>query len=187
MQNKQDQLASARQEREQAQQTADTLLAANRRRGAASITPNTNLSLPELAIPGVEIRRDGEVLRIPLSSDDLFQPGTVQLQPAAESRLRQIAAELSFSVRDQRIGVEGHTDGQTISGPWRDPLHLSSAQAMAVYEFLAQQDLFGPTQFHVVGHGGNHPLYSTATADGRRGNRRVELVIYPESIPAKPN
>ena len=182
LQNKQDQLSLVQRDQAEAKRTADTLLAASRRRGAASITPNTNISLPDIAIPGVDVRRDGEVLRIPLSSDEMFEPGTVQLRPAAADRLRHVSAELARAFPDQRIGVEGHTDGNLISGPWRDHLHLSSAQAMAVYEFMAQQGLFVRTQLHVVGHGSNHPVYSSATAEGRRGNRRVELVIYPEPV-----
>ncbi|NIL98562.1 MAG: OmpA family protein [Planctomycetales bacterium] len=185
LQNKQDQLARARQEQAEAKQTADTLLAASRRRGNASITPNSNISLAEIDIPGVDIRRDGEVLRVPLSSDELFPPGTVQLRPAGADLLRRVSAEISRAFPDQRIGVEGHTDDSTISGPWRDHLHLSSAQAMAAYEWMARQGLFLAKQLHVVGHGANHPLYSSATAEGRRGNRRLELVIYPEAVPSQ--
>lgn len=182
LRSSQDKLATAQREMTDAKQTADNLLAANRRRSGATIDPNTNISLPELAIPGVVVRRDGDVLRIPLSSDEIFAPGSVQLTPVAVERLRIVASELSQAYPNQRIGIEGHTDDSPISGAWRDHHHLSSAQAMAIYEFMARQGVFGRQQLHVAGHGSNHPVYSSATANGRRENRRVEIVIYPETV-----
>ena len=34
----------------------------------------------------------------------------------------------------------------------------------------------------VVGHGGSHPVVSNATEAGRARNRRIEIVVYPESM-----
>jgi chemotaxis protein MotB len=53
---------------------------------------------------------------------------------------------------------------------------------MALYEFLQSKSFFGADQMFIVGHGSNHPVYSTATDSGRRANNRIELVIYPETI-----
>jgi outer membrane protein OmpA-like peptidoglycan-associated protein len=53
---------------------------------------------------------------------------------------------------------------------------------MAVYDVLVSQGRASPKQLFVVGHGANHPVVSNATAEGRRRNRRVELVIYPERV-----
>jgi chemotaxis protein MotB len=176
-------LAAALKEKAVAEKTSETLLASSRRRRNATITPNTNITPQDFVIPGVQVRRDGEVLRIPLATDELFETGTAQLSSSSADRLRRIAYEVSRAFPNQRIGIEGHTDGgTTITAPWRDHHHYSSAQAMAVYEFLSRQGLFGDNQLHVAGHGSNHPVYSSATPDGRRGNCRVELVIYPETV-----
>jgi len=56
------------------------------------------------------------------------------------------------------------------------------AQAMAVYDMLTRGGGMPPRQLFVVGHGGSHPLVSNATDAGRARNRRVELVIYPETM-----
>ncbi|HUS38281.1 MAG TPA: hypothetical protein VMX74_02460, partial [Pirellulales bacterium] len=93
LRSNQDKLAAAQRDMTEAKQSSENLLAANRRRGGATISPNTNISLPEFAIPGVVVRRDGDVLRIPLSSDEIFAPGTVQLTPVAVERLRHVATE----------------------------------------------------------------------------------------------
>jgi chemotaxis protein MotB len=38
------------------------------------------------------------------------------------------------------------------------------------------------SQFAVTGHGDNYPLASNATPAGQEKNRRVEIVIAPESF-----
>jgi outer membrane protein OmpA-like peptidoglycan-associated protein len=53
---------------------------------------------------------------------------------------------------------------------------------MVVYENLSRRSSLGADHFHVVGHGANHPIYSNATDTGRRGNQRVEIVIYPDRV-----
>ena len=40
-----------------------------------------------------------------------------------------------------------------------------------------------PDQLFVVGHGPNHPVVSNASDAGQARNRRIELVIYPETMP----
>ena len=51
---------------------------------------------------------------------------------------------------------------------------------MAVYEELASDEGAGPEQLCVVGHGSNRPAVPNATPEGKRRNRRVELVVYPD-------
>jgi flagellar motor protein MotB len=59
---------------------------------------------------------------------------------------------------------------------------MAVAQAMAVYDALTRTAGIPPQQLFVVGHGGSQPLVSNATEAGRARNRRVELVIYPETV-----
>jgi len=62
------------------------------------------------------------------------------------------------------------------------PQHLSVAQATAVYDALIRAGGMSAGQLFVVGHGPNHPIVSNATAAGQARNRRVEIVIYPETV-----
>ena len=174
-------LARAQSEKADAERSVQNLMAASRSRGSATIGANTNLPMVDLTAAGVDVQRDGDVIRIRLGADQLFQPGTVRVLPNASKRIQRVAAEVARTYPGQRIGVEGHADGAgRIGGPWRNDHHLSSAQAMAIYELLMSQGLFNASQLHIVGHGSNHPVYSTATANGRNANQRVELVVYPE-------
>jgi chemotaxis protein MotB len=56
------------------------------------------------------------------------------------------------------------------------------AQAMAVYDALNRSGGIQARQLFVVGHGGSHPVVSNGTDSGRARNRRVEIVIYPETM-----
>ena len=52
----------------------------------------------------------------------------------------------------------------------------------AVYDALVRTAGVPSNQLFVVGHGSNHPVVSNATPAGQARNRRVELVIYPETV-----
>ena len=176
-------LTQTEADKAESQRSVENLLAANRHRGGTTISANSNLPMPNINATGVTVQRDGDVIRVRLAADQVFQPGTVQIRADSSNALRNVAAELARTYPNQRIGVEGHANGATrLGGPWRNEHHFSSAQAMAVYELLISQSLFSANQLHIVGHGANHPVYSTATAAGRRANQRVELVIYSEKV-----
>jgi outer membrane protein OmpA-like peptidoglycan-associated protein len=53
-----------------------------------------------------------------------------------------------------------------------------------VLDLLATRNRLPPRQLFAAAHGANHPRVANTTADGRFRNRRVEVVIYPESMDA---
>lgn len=177
------QLDEARTARSSADNKVQALTASMRRRGGVSITPNNSLlqTLPAVNIPGVQVRRDGDVIRLELPGAELFESGGAQLKPGAASLVGNVASELTSIYPDQIIGIEGHTDTDPInSRQYRNNHELSVARAMAVYEMLATRTRLGASQLFIVGHGPNHPIVSNATLAGKKRNRRVELVVYPE-------
>ena len=176
-------LARLRDESSSYQQQAQTLAASVKQRVAASITPNSSLSrdLPNLNIQGVEVRRDGEVVRVEVSSTRLFDPGGARLSAQAGRVLDDISVEVRRLYPDQIVGIEGHTDPDPIlANGWSSRHQLSVGQAMAVYDYLSTHNKFSAQQLFVAGHGANHPVVSNATPAGRERNRRIELVVYPE-------
>ncbi len=179
------QLAEAREERESADNQVQALQASLRKRGSVLITPNTSLldTVPEIAVPGVQVRRDGDVIRVELSGAQVFESGDARLRPGAQETIAKIAAELARLYPRQIIGVEGHTDSDpVVGGGWQSNHQLSAARAMAVYDVLATRTALKAKQLFVVGHGANHPVVSNATEAGKQRNRRVELVVYPEQV-----
>ena len=154
-------------------------------RGNASIVPNTNLSqlASRLNLGGIPVQRDGDVLRIVVPADQLFPPGTAQLHPQAALTLDPIAAQLRSVFPRQRIGIEGYTDNASLYGGQVGTTHqLASAQASAVLDLLTRRAGMPPQQLFTVAQGENNPRQSNATAAGRAANRRIELVIYPETF-----
>ncbi len=177
------QLAEAREDRQSADHQVQALQASLRQRGSVLITPNTSLleTAPEINVPGVQVRRDGDVIRIELPGVQVFESGDARLRPGAQEMISGVAAELAKLYPRQIIGVEGHTDSApVVGGGWQSNHQLSAARAMAVYEVLSARSAIEPKQLFVVGHGANHPVVSNASEAGKQRNRRVELVVYPE-------
>jgi chemotaxis protein MotB len=169
--------------KEQAERKYQTLHASATRRGGALITANSSLgpSLRVIEIPGLEVRQEGESIHIELPSDKLFAPGTAQLIGSAFPLLDQLAAELARNYPRQRIGIEGHTDGAPLTGGI-SAHQLAAAQAVTVFEQLTRRNRLPSRHFSILAQGSNQPLASNGTQTGRAKNRRVELVVYPETV-----
>ena len=155
------------------------------RRSGATITANSSTQpiVSAIQIAGLNIRQDGDVVRIELPSDQLFLPGVAQINPQSHGLLSQVAIAIGQHYPRQKIGIEAHTDDAPLRGTrWRNNHQLSAAQAMAVFEQLAETERFNPRQMFVCGHGPNYPVASNSTPEGQQRNRRVEVVVYPEVI-----
>lgn len=175
------QLADAKSAREQSD--ARAVMASSRRPVGASISANSSLlgDLPKISIPGVEVRQDGDVVRIELPADQLFQPGTATLKPGSEQLLHDVAQRLMEAYPRQMIGVEGHIDlDPANAGSATGAAAVSTNQAAMVHAFLVNQARVPESHLFLAGHGGNNPVVSNATPAGRQRNRRVELVVYPD-------
>ena len=57
-----------------------------------------------------------------------------------------------------------------------------SARTQAVIDQLIRRNNLPAQQLFVVAHGPNHPIGDNQSAAGRADNRRIEIVIYPETF-----
>jgi flagellar motor protein MotB len=177
------QVAQARSEKENADKRLQVLTASMQRQGGVTIDPNNSLqqTLPAVNIAGAFVRRDGEVVRIELPGNALFEPGTARLRPGGANIIADAAAEIARTYPDQMIGVEGYTDNDpVVGGQARNNHELSIARAFTVFDVLVSRTRLQPNQLFVTGHGPNHPIVSNATQEGKQRNRRIELVVYPD-------
>lgn len=180
-----DRLAGAQSENDQLRGRTTALAASVQTRSQAEIRANNSLlrSLSITNLPGIEVRQDGDVLRIELPADQLFNTGTPQFKAGADGLLRTVAADISQNYPQQLIGVEGHSDNSPMTSPQiPTDQHLTVYQAMAVYDILTRSSGMPAKQLFVVGHGSAHPIVSNATDAGRARNRRIEIVVYPETM-----
>lgn len=175
-------LAAATQAKQQTEQKVETLLASTRTRGSATIRANSSLtqSLTPVDIPGITVRVDGDTLRLEIPADKLFMPGTASMHQGAMPILDSVAGSIARNYPRQIIGIEGHTDSDPPAGAIRNPHQLAASQAQTVFDQLVARRL-SPHRLFVLGHGPNHPLVSNGTAEGKARNRRIEIVIYPET------
>jgi len=167
----------------EADKQVSAIQASTRARGGATITANNSIrqSLAAVSIPGLDIRQDGEVIRIEVPGDKLFLPGTAQVQPDGYRILDEVAAAVQRTYPRQRIVVEAHTDDSLSANPTGAHL-LTTNQAQAVFQQLVQRGRIPARQLSILAMGENHPLASNATPAGKAKNRRVEIVVYPDTI-----
>ena len=111
----------------------------------------------------------GYVVNLP---DILFAVNEATLKPNAQLVLAKLAGILLI-LPDQHVLIEGHTDS---TGSVDHNLNLSQHRANAVLSLLASQGL-DRTRLEAIGFGMERPMADNATNEGRRRNRRVELVI----------
>ncbi|MBI3010147.1 MAG: OmpA family protein [Candidatus Omnitrophica bacterium] len=111
----------------------------------------------------------------------LFDSGKAQLRQTAYPVLDKVAEVLS-QISDQPLGVEGHTDNQPIrySG-WESNKALSIARAQNVVDYLIEERGLDSSRLMAIGYGDERPVASNDSASGRQQNRRVEIVILPQT------
>jgi chemotaxis protein MotB len=95
------------------------------------------------------------------------------------------------AVPDSRILVEGHTDnvpiGPALQARFPSNWELSTARAAEVVKRLIQQAHMAPTRLRVAGRADTEPVASNDTEDGRRRNRRIEIILLPAALDDTPD
>jgi len=119
-------------------------------------------------------------LVITFVSEVLFDSGKAVLKTDSLQKLGKVAGVLKTTVKDLRVGIEGHTDNVPIQrSGWKSNWELSSARAMSVLHYLIDNEGLEPNRLSATGYGEFHPVASNETKEGRQKNRRVEIVILP--------
>jgi chemotaxis protein MotB len=126
----------------------------------------------------IQMGRDGLV--ISLREAGFFDSGSATPRPETLPTLRQIATSLARTPYDLR--VEGHTDSVPIhTAEFDSNWELSSARATRIARLFLDLRTIPPDRLSAAGYAEFHPVASNATAEGRATNRRVDLVILPQT------
>ena len=125
---------------------------------------------------GVVITNTGSDLRVILPDSVTFRTASSVVAPGFRPSLRALADSLARHPGTS-VMVVGHTDN--VGGEAYND-QLSQDRAMAVARELIA---FGasPSRIRVMGRGFREPVASNASAAGRAENRRVEIVITPNT------
>ena len=140
---------------------------------ACSILPQT--SEPELgaalASPSEETHQSGHGTTL-IVNDVLFDFEKAELHSGADKIVSR-AVDYLRSNPESEVTIEGHTDH---IGPKSYNQKLSEKRAKAIANALKENGI-SADRISTVGYGETKPLASNDTVDGRRTNRRVELIL----------
>ncbi len=111
-------------------------------------------------------------------TDVTFRPASSWLTPKARGVLDQIAETL-LAFPEARIQVRAHTDSK---GTDLENKALSGRRAQSVVTYLNEQGV-NAVQLEAIGLGESLPIDSNDSAEGRRNNRRIELLTLTNVDP----
>ena len=110
----------------------------------------------------------------------LFETGKYNVKPDAREKLARLSG-IVLAHPGLVLTVEGHTDN---TGSDELNQKLSEQRAGTVRDYLLTQGLAGDS-VSAQGFGKTTPAFDNSTADGRRKNRRVEIIVSGEVIGTK--
>lgn len=153
------------------------------RPGSATIRANNGLmqKFNQINIPGGDTRMDGDIIRIEFPTDRLFASGTYEVQRSQLPLLQNIASTIRQSFPRQIIGIEAHWDGTPLNPPGTTDHQLTATQSLAVLDELVQLGL-PRKQLFGMNMASNRPRHRQQMVAGVSPNRRIEIVIYPETF-----
>lgn len=132
----------------------------------------------------VELEYTGHVLKLVLPADRVLEEDLRGVSPGAVSVLQLVDA-LIARVPQARVKIAGHGDGTSLASTDRYAEEVKQSYGFAEMVYAALRGMPGGIDAHrpvLVGSGDADSLATAATAEGRRKNRRVEIVL--ETAPA---
>ncbi|NOT55959.1 MAG: OmpA family protein [Deltaproteobacteria bacterium] len=136
----------------------------------------------EISQKEIALHQAKERLTVTILDRVLFPSGQAALTPDGERIIAKVATLLG-KISDRRIMIEGHTDNIPIRPPLslRFPTNweLSTARATEVVKHILAQGILSAGQLSAVGRADTTPVASNAAEDGRRLNRRIEIIVLP--------
>ncbi|UCF94189.1 MAG: OmpA family protein, partial [Desulfobacterales bacterium] len=125
-------------------------------------------------------------LKVTLIDKILFDSGRAEINAQGQALLLKLADTLN-EYQDQTIMIEGHTDnvqiGPELKAKYPTNWELSTARSTAVLRFLQDKAGVDPERCTVCGYSFYRPVASNETAEGRRRNRRIEIILAPKQRP----
>lgn len=128
--------------------------------------------------PVLQIEQIERGVLLVLPSTVLFEVGKAEFRTAEAAPYLDRLAHLLTTKSDKRLAVEGHTDSD---GGAALNEGLAKARAGAVAEALGQRGV-KRERMDIAGFSFNRPVASNATDEGKRLNRRVELIVLDEKV-----
>ncbi|MBN8185200.1 OmpA family protein [Salipiger thiooxidans] len=124
----------------------------------------------------VSINNTGDRLVVTMPQDILFPFDSAALRSDLQADIRTVGRSL-LQYPNTTVQVLGHTDSD---GDASYNQKLSLRRAQAVSSVLVAEGV-PSSRIQSIGRGEDQPIASNLTAEGKQQNRRVEIVILPNS------
>jgi len=140
----------------------------------------------EISDKQIKLQMMEKGLVITVVGDLLFDSGKAKIRSEAYPLLDKVSEVLKDNMAQFNVGIEGHTDNLPIKhSGWKSNWELSTARALSVLHYLVKDQGIAPERLSAIGYGEYRPVASNETKEGRKQNRRVEIVILPNVTKVK--
>ena len=130
----------------------------------------------QMTSDGITITNTGSTLVVSLPNGITFDTDSFTVRSSLRPDLGRLAQHL-LKYPDSTVQVVGHTDSD---GEAAYNIGLSERRANAVADVL-QSDGVPYNRLRTIGRGEEQPIATNLTPEGKAQNRRVEVVIIPNS------
>ncbi len=131
----------------------------------------------------LETPADGGPAKLVIAGRVLFPSGEFELTPSGKEALLKIAKILKEQAGNSVLRIDGHTDNVKVRIPndkgIRDNEHLSALRSYMVYKVLVGAGGLDAKRVFFAGWGESKPIADNSSEEGRKKNRRVEILILP--------
>lgn len=131
---------------------------------------------------GVKVHIMGGKVYISLDERLLFQSGKIDVNPAGQQALMEIASALNQDT-STILTVEGHTDDipyKSKNKMFKDNWDISVLRATSVVRLLQYGGNVKPNRFIAAGRAEYYPVDPAKTPEARKKNRRIEIIVTPD-------
>lgn len=130
---------------------------------------------------GLTIQQKNGKVYVSLDESLLFASGSYVVAAKGVDVLKKLAKVLEQN-QEINILVEGHTDNVPLNGKGdvADNWDLSVKRATSVVKIITSNSSVNPKRLTAAGRSEYIPLDMTNTADGRKKNRRTEIILSPK-------
>ena len=145
---------------------------------------NARRSMEErLSGSGASVRIKEGKISVMLPSSILFNSGQTKLKKAAKNSLTKVCSVLKKDFPNATIRIEGHTDSDPLKrtkNVYKSNWELSALRASNVLHYLVDSCRLEPKKLYIAGFGKHQPVASNKKKEGKKKNRRVEIVILTD-------
>jgi len=136
----------------------------------------------QIAAQEVEVIEAGNQLKVIFVDKILFDSGSAEINSKGKELLRVLAKSLKDN-QNQDIVIDGHTDNIALTAylmkRFPSNWELSTARASAVAHFFQEEGGIEPRRLSARGYSFYRPVAPNDSEEGRRQNRRIEIVLGP--------